>query len=163
LRGRYNATKFTKDGYRKALDYLQSAIDDDPAYALAYSGLADTNYDGSNLIVPPSEAMPRAKAAAQRAIKLDPSLATAHASLGLIASKYDWNRDVAEREFQAALAIDPNLATAHLWLGVYRAQLGDFNRAISELRRRRNSTPSRVRSMLISAPSCTGRGTMTTR
>ena len=59
LRGRYYAKKYTEDGFRKALDYLQSAIDSDPAYALAYSGLADTFYDASNLIFPPSEAMPK--------------------------------------------------------------------------------------------------------
>ena len=141
LRGRYYAAKYTEDGFRKALDYLQSAINDDPAYALAYSGLADTFYDASNLIFPPSEAMPRAKAAAQRAVELDPSLAAAHVSLGLIASKYDWNWDVAEREFQAALRIDSNLATAHLWFGVYRAQMGDFNRAISELHRAQELDP----------------------
>lgn len=85
--------------------------------------------------------MPRAKAAAQRAVELDPSLAAAHVSLGLIASKYDWNWDVAEREFQTALAIDSNLASAHLWFGSYRAQVGDFNRAISELRRAQELDP----------------------
>ena len=85
--------------------------------------------------------MPRAKAAAQRAVELDPSLAAAHVSLGLIASKYDWNWDVAEREFQAALAIDSNLATAHLWFGSYRAQMGDFDRATSELRRAQELDP----------------------
>jgi DNA-binding winged helix-turn-helix (wHTH) protein/TolB-like protein len=142
LRGRYFAANYyTEDGYRKALHYLQNAIDDDPAYALAYSGLADTYYDTSNLVFPPNEAMPRAKAAAQRAVELDPSLAAAHVSLGLIASKYDWNWDVAEREFQAALRIDPSLATAHLWFGVYRAQFGDFNRAISELHRAQELDP----------------------
>jgi len=142
LRGRYYAANYySEEGYRKALDYLQKAIDDDPAYALAYSGLADTYYDTSNLVFPPSEAMPRAKAAAQRAVELDPSLAAAHVSLGLIASKYDWNWNVSEQEFQAALAIDPNLATAHLWFGVYCAQLGDFNRAISELHRAHELDP----------------------
>lgn len=142
LRGRYYAANYyTEDGYRKALEYLQKAIDDDPAYALAYSGLADTYYDTSNLVFPPNQAMPRAKAAAQRAVELDPSLAAAHVSLGLIASKYDWNWDVAEREFQAALGIDPNLATTHLWFGVYRAQLGDFSRAIPELRRAQELDP----------------------
>jgi DNA-binding winged helix-turn-helix (wHTH) protein/TolB-like protein/Tfp pilus assembly protein PilF len=111
LRGRYYALKYTEDGFRKALDYLQSAVNSDPAYALAYSGLADTFYDGSNLIFPPNEAMPRAKAAAQRAVELDPSLAAAHVSLGLIAS------------------------------GSYRAQMGDFNRAIVELRRAQELDP----------------------
>jgi len=142
LRGRYYAANYyTEDGYRKALEYLQNAIDEDPAYALAYSGLADTYYDTSNLVFPPTEAMPRAKAAAQRAVELDASLAAAHVSLGLVASKYDWNWDVAERELQAALGIDPNLATAHLWFGVYRAQYGDFDRAISELRRAQEIDP----------------------
>jgi tetratricopeptide (TPR) repeat protein len=85
--------------------------------------------------------MPRAKAAAQRAVELDPSLAAAHVSLGLIASKYEWDWEAAEREFQAALAIDPNLATAHLWYGTYRAQMGDFNRAIPELQRAQELDP----------------------
>lgn len=142
LRGRYfAANEYSADGYRKALEYLQKAIDDDPTYALAYSGLADTYYDSSNLTFAPNEAMPRAKAAAQRAVELDPSLAAAHVSLGIVASKYDWNWDVAEREFQTALAIDPNLASTHLWFGLYLAQLGDFNRAIPELRRAQELDP----------------------
>ena len=142
LRGRYYAANYySEEGYHKALDYLQRAVDDDPAYALAYSGLADTYYDTSNLVFPPNEAMPRAKVAAQRVVELDPSLAAAHVSLGLIASKYDWNWNVAEREFQTAVAIDPNLATAHLWFGVYCALLGDFNRAISELHRAHDLDP----------------------
>jgi DNA-binding winged helix-turn-helix (wHTH) protein/TolB-like protein/Tfp pilus assembly protein PilF len=135
LRGRYYAKKYSEDGFRKALAYLQAAIDSDPGYALAHSGLADLFYDASNLVFPPRDIMPRAKAAAQRAVELDPSLAAAHVSLGLIASKYEWDWEAAEREFQAALAIDPNLATAHLWYGTYRAQMGDFNRAIPELQR----------------------------
>src|SRR5258708_32976720 len=142
LRGRYYAANYySGEGYRKALDYLQKAIDDDPAYALAYSGLADTYYDTSNLVFPPSDAMPRAKVAAQRAVELDPSLAAAHVSLGLIASKYDWNWTASEQEVQAALRIDPSLATAHLWFGVYCAQLAHFNRPTSELPRPHHLTP----------------------
>jgi DNA-binding winged helix-turn-helix (wHTH) protein/TolB-like protein len=141
LRGRYYAKKYSEDGFRRALDYLQAAIDSDPGYAVAHSGLADLFYDASNLVFPPRDVMPRAKAAAQRAVELDPSLAAAHVSLGLIASKYEWDWEVAEREFQAALAIDPNLATAHLWFGTYRAQRGDFNRAFSELQRAQELDP----------------------
>jgi DNA-binding winged helix-turn-helix (wHTH) protein/TolB-like protein/tetratricopeptide (TPR) repeat protein len=141
LRGRYYAKKYSEDGFRKALAYLQAAIDSDPGYALAHSGLADLFYDASNLVFPPRDIMPRAKAAAQRAVELDPSLAAAHVSLGLIASKYEWDWEAAAREFQAALAIDPNLATAHLWYGTYRAQMGDFNRAIPELQRAQELDP----------------------
>ena len=141
LRGRYYAKKYSEDGFRKALDYLQTAIDSDPGYALAHSGLADLFYDASNLVFPPKDIMPRAKAAAQRAVELDPSLAAAHVSLGLIASKYEWDWEAAEREFRSALDSDPNLATAHLWFGTYRAQMGDFNRAISELRRAQELDP----------------------
>jgi tetratricopeptide (TPR) repeat protein len=141
LRGRYYAKKYSEDGFRRALEYLQAAIDSDPGYALAHSGLADLFYDASNLVFPPRDIMPRAKAAAQRAVELDPSLAAAHVSLGLIASKYEWDWQVAEQEFHAALAIDPNLATAHLWHGTYCAQMGDSNRAISELQRAQELDP----------------------
>ncbi len=141
LRGRYYATKYTEEGFRKALGYLQNAIDADPAYALAYSGLADAYYSASNLILPPEEAMPRAKVAAARAVALDPKLAEAHVSLGLIASKYDWDWAQAEREFRLALELDPNSSLAHLWYGLYRAQMGDTTKAVAELRRAQEIDP----------------------
>ena len=115
LRGRYHATRYTEGGFRTALRYLRSAIDADPAYALAYSGLADTYYDASNLILAPAEAMPLAKAAARKAVELDPSLGAAHVSLGLIASKDDWNWRAAQEEFRLALSLEPNSAMAHQW------------------------------------------------
>jgi len=141
LRARYYAIRYTEEGFRKALDYLQRAIDSDAGYALAYSGMADAYYDASNLLLPPEEAMPRAKAAAQRAVTLDPALAEAHVSLGLVASKFEWDWATAEKEFQTALALDPNSAAAHQWYGLYRAQLGDTARAVAELRRAQELDP----------------------
>jgi TolB-like protein/Flp pilus assembly protein TadD len=135
LRGRYYALKYTEEGLRKGLDYLQKAIDADPTYALAYSGLADCYYDASNMLFPPLEAMPKAKVAAQRSVELDPLLAEAHVSLGLVASKFDWNWSEAEAQFTKAIALDSNSATAHQWYGVYRAEVGDTDRAIAELQR----------------------------
>jgi len=141
LRGRYYAGRYTPDGFRKGLQYLQQAIDSDPGYALAYAGLADAYYDASNLLLPPSEAMPKAKSAAQRAVGLSPDLAEAHVSLGLVASKYDWNWTEARTEFQTALTLDPNSASAHLWFGLFRAQMGDTSGAIEELRRAQQLDP----------------------
>lgn len=142
LKGRYYAaTYYDKEGYDKAQEYLKKAIEEDPTYAMAYSGLADSYYDASNLLFAPNEVMPKAKAAAQKAVELDPSLAMAHVSLGIVASKYDWDWQVAEHEFQTALAQDPSLATAHLWYGLFRAQSGDFDHAIAELRRAQELDP----------------------
>jgi DNA-binding winged helix-turn-helix (wHTH) protein/TolB-like protein/Flp pilus assembly protein TadD len=134
LRGRYWASRYTEEGFRKSMEFLQSAIAADPGYALAYSGLADCYYDASNMLLPPREAMVKAKAAANRAAELDPTLAEAHISLGIVASKFDWDWKAAEREFQTALKLNPKLATAHMWFGLYRAGLGDSQVAISELR-----------------------------
>jgi DNA-binding winged helix-turn-helix (wHTH) protein/TolB-like protein/lipoprotein NlpI len=141
LRGRFYASRYTEDGYRKSLDYLQKAIAADPGYALAYSGLADCYYDASNMLLPPQEAMAKAKGAANRAIEIDPGLAEAHVSLGIVASKFDWDWAAAQREFETALHLNPNLDTAHLWYGLYQAQLGHLNTAIAELRRAQELDP----------------------
>jgi TolB-like protein/Tfp pilus assembly protein PilF len=141
LRGRYYASRYTEEGYRKGLDYLQKAIAADPGYALAYSGLADCYYDASNMLLPPQEAMSKAKAAANRAVEIDPGLAEAHVSLGIVASKFDWDWPAAEREFQLAFKLNPNLAAAHQWYGLYRAALGDLDAAVSELRRAQELDP----------------------
>ncbi|HYL73736.1 MAG TPA: winged helix-turn-helix domain-containing protein [Bryobacteraceae bacterium] len=141
LRGRYYASRYTEEGYRKGLDYLQKAIAADPGYALAYSGLADCYYDASNMLLPPQEAMVKAKAAGRKAAELDPALADAHVSLGIVASKFDWDWPTAESEFQAALRLNPNLSSAHLWYGLYLAERGDLERAVSEVRRAQELDP----------------------
>ena len=106
-------------GIRKGIEYFQQAIAKDPAYALAYDGLAD-GYSvlGNYGYVPPKEAYPRAKEAVLKALQLDDTLAEAHTSLAFIMTDYDWDWPGAEREFQRSLALNPNDAYAHafIWL-----------------------------------------------
>jgi TolB-like protein/DNA-binding winged helix-turn-helix (wHTH) protein/Flp pilus assembly protein TadD len=117
LKGRYYWNKRTADGLQKALIYFQQAINKDPAYGAAYSGLADCN---SGLawhgFKSPAEALPNAYAAALKAIEIDPQSAEAHASLGLVLNhRWDWAG--AEAEFRRALQLDPRYANAHHWYG----------------------------------------------
>src|SRR6266550_1068566 len=119
LRGRYYWNKRTGDGFKKAVEEFQQAIDRDPNYALAYDGLADCyllleQYTST----PANETLPKAKAAAERVLQIDDSLAEAHASL---ASYYhqSWRWDEAEKEFKRAISLNPNYPTAHHWYEVH--------------------------------------------
>ena len=119
LKGRYYWNKRTAQGMQKAEAYFQQAIDSDPTYAVAYSGLADCN---SGLtwhgFKSPGEALPKALAAARKAVEIDPQSAEAHASLGLVLS-HGWDWAGAETEFRRALELDPQYANAHHWYGDY--------------------------------------------
>jgi len=132
LRGRFHLEKRTKEGLEKAVGYFKQAIALDPGYALAYTGLAD-----SYLVMPwfayvqPREAYPLARAAALKALKIDDTLAEAHASLGY-SQHLDWNWAEAAREFQRALNLNPGYAVAHHWYSGYLADIGRFDEAIAE-------------------------------
>ena len=119
LRGRYYWNKRTGDGLQKAEHYFQEAIDSDPSFAAAYSGLADCNsglaWHGFKA---PADALPKAYAAARKAVDIDPQSAEAHASLGLVLS-HSWDWAGAESEFRRALDSDPQYANAHHWYGDY--------------------------------------------
>lgn len=137
LRGRHFWNRRTEDGLRRAVQYFQQAIALDPAYALAYSGLADSyallgsiGVDG----MPPVKAMPLAKTAAQRALELEPNLADAHTSLAYVKLSYDWDLQAAEKEFSRALALNPNSATAHHWFSHYYMAAGDLSKAAEQMR-----------------------------
>ncbi|HKC66099.1 MAG TPA: protein kinase [Pyrinomonadaceae bacterium] len=135
LKGRYYWNKRSPDNFRKAISYFQQALERDPNYALAYSGLADAycllpNYGGST----PAETMPKAKAAARKALEIDDSLAEGHASLGQILF-YDWDFAGGERELRRAIELNPNYASAHQWLGELLSAMGRFDEAIAEVRR----------------------------
>jgi TolB-like protein/DNA-binding winged helix-turn-helix (wHTH) protein/Flp pilus assembly protein TadD len=135
LKGRYYWNKRTADGLQKALIYFQQAINKDPTYGAAYSGLADCN---SGLawhgFKSPAEALPKAEAAALEAIEIDPQSAEAHASLGLVLThRWDWAG--AENEFKQALQLDPRYANAHHWYGDYLSVMGRHDEALVEARR----------------------------
>src|ERR1700727_1720382 len=135
LKGRYYWNKRTAGGLQKAEHYFQQAIDSDPTYAAAYSGLADCN---SGLtwhgFKSPADALTKAYSAARKAVELDPQSAEAHASLGLVLS-HSWNWTQAEAEFKRALELDPQDANAHHWYGDYLSIRGRHDEAISEARR----------------------------
>jgi TolB-like protein/Tfp pilus assembly protein PilF len=136
LKGQYGWNKRTEEGLNKAIDFFQQAIAKDPTYALAYSGVSD-GYSQLALIgfVPPKEAFPKAKEAAQKALELDGTLAEAHTSLAWIKANYDWDRAGAEREFQRAIELKPSSVTAHQLYGLALAWTGRFEEGIREFKR----------------------------
>jgi TolB-like protein/DNA-binding winged helix-turn-helix (wHTH) protein/Flp pilus assembly protein TadD len=135
LKGRYYWNKRTAEGITKALDYFQQAINQQPDYGLAYSGLADCS---SGLtwhgFASPTEALPRAKAAALKAVEIDPTSGEAHASLALVLS-HQRNWAAAESEFKRALQLSPRYANAHHWYGDYLSVVGRHDEALVEAKR----------------------------
>jgi TolB-like protein/DNA-binding winged helix-turn-helix (wHTH) protein/Flp pilus assembly protein TadD len=142
LRGRYFWNKRTESGFYQAADYFQQAIDKDPNYAKAYAGLADALTLLSDWgYVPAPEFIPRARAAALKALQIDASQAEAHASLALIAEQYDYDWQTAETEFQRAIQLDPDYATAHQWYAECLSLEGRFDEALAESERARQLDP----------------------
>jgi serine/threonine protein kinase/Tfp pilus assembly protein PilF len=137
LKGRYSWNKRTPEGMRTALELFKEAVDIDPGYAGAYSGMADVyNLLGMLLFMPSDEAYPLAKGAARRALAIDDTVAEAHTSLALVSFVYDWNWGVAEREFLRAIELSPSSASAHHFYGAFFASaMGRHEEAIAEMRR----------------------------
>jgi serine/threonine protein kinase len=131
LKGRYFWGKRTPESIRKAIEYFNLAIEKDPGFALAYAGLADSYVVPANRI-PPRDAMPKAKAAATRALEIDDTLAEAHTSLGRVLQVYDWNWKDAEKEFKRAIELNPSYPVAHQWYGGYLERMGNIDGSISE-------------------------------
>jgi DNA-binding winged helix-turn-helix (wHTH) protein/TolB-like protein/tetratricopeptide (TPR) repeat protein len=144
LRGRYFWNKRTEDNYIRAIDSFQTAIRKDRSYALAYAGLADSYAllgSMSNRVVPRREALPKALAAAHRALEIDDTIAEAHASLGFIKMHYQWDWAGGEREFQRAIALNPGYPTAHHWYAYELTGLQRFDEAIHEIREAQKADP----------------------
>jgi len=134
LKGRYYWNQRTPAGIKESIGYFRQATARDPNFALAYSGLADA-YNISNIVGAYSamESLPQARAAAEKAIELDPSLAEAHAALGMEKSHYDFDFPGAEREFLKAIALNPNSSYAHLFYSnCYLLPMGRTAEAIAE-------------------------------
>jgi eukaryotic-like serine/threonine-protein kinase len=148
LKGRYFWNKRTEDGLKKSLAYFQQAIEEDSNYALGYAGLADAYLvlgAGEYSVLPPAEAMPKAEAAAKKALQLDNTLAEAHATLGFVRGVYDWDLRGAAHEFQQAIELNPNYPTAHHWYALFSTQP---DQAIAEIRKAESLDPL---SLIISA------------
>jgi DNA-binding winged helix-turn-helix (wHTH) protein/TolB-like protein/Tfp pilus assembly protein PilF len=142
LKGRYYWNKRSNDGLKRAVEFYRQAIDKDPTYALAYAGLADC-YDllSSYSDLPPREALPKAEAAATRALEIDDSLGEAHTSLAFAKLSYDWDWAGAEREFKRAIELNPNYSTAHHWYAFYLAATGHVDDALAEIKRAQELDP----------------------
>ncbi|MBI1761642.1 MAG: protein kinase [Acidobacteria bacterium] len=133
LQGSYQWNKRTPDGLRQALALFQQAVEKDPAYALAYVGLADAYITlGTYHVRPPGEVYPAAREAVTQALRIDEGLAGAHTALGKIISDYYWDWPQAEKEFQRALSLNANSATAHGWYASWLENVGRLNEAVHE-------------------------------
>ncbi len=131
LNGRYYWNKRTGEGLENGIEYFEQAIEKDPSFALAYAGLADSYILlAGYTYMPPTEALPRAKKAARKALELDETLAEAHTSLaGTTFHYYDWL--TTESELKRAIELNPSYATAHHWYAVVLAALGRLDEAIA--------------------------------
>jgi len=141
LKGRYAWNKRTLADLEAAIADFNRAIDKDPEFALAYSGIADVysvlHFFGGN----PSEDFPKSNAAARKALELDPTLAHPHAVLGTNEMEYDWDFAGGELEFRKAIELDPNDATAHQWYAEKLSTLGRHREALAEIDRARELDP----------------------
>jgi TolB-like protein/DNA-binding winged helix-turn-helix (wHTH) protein/Flp pilus assembly protein TadD len=151
LKGRYFWNKRTGDGLRTAIEYFNHAIETDPTYAEAYSGLADSyalSGDWEYGVLSPQDAFRKAKAAATKALALDDSLGEAHTSLAFALDLYGWDWETAETEYKLAIKLKPGYATAHLWYAWHLILMGRNSEGLFELRKAESLDPL---SLIISA------------
>ena len=142
LKGRYYWVKFTEEGIKKSIQYFNQAIEVDPNYALAYSGLADGYVVLSTFyVLPPQEAFAKAKSAAMRALEIDNNLAEAHASLSIVRLFYEWDWSSYESDARQAIQLNPNYATVQYEYAQELAALGRFAEAIREAKRAQELDP----------------------
>ena len=142
LRGRYHLNQRTEESFMQAIAFFTRAIERDPTFALGYSGLADCYVllNGYQLRKP-QEVVPKAIAAARRALALDASLAEAHATMAAIDANHYFDWKAAETEYRKAIALNPSYATARQWYGGFLTGLGRFDESLSQLETARQLDP----------------------
>jgi len=142
LKGRHSWYGWTGERARKSAEYFGQALKLDPDYALAHAGLARAYTQlGYFEEAPPKDVMPKAKAAAEKALRLDETLAEAYDALAAVSLRYEWNFAKAEREIRRAIELNPNYSEAHYLYSEYFIALGRFDEAIVEQRRAQELDP----------------------
>jgi len=145
IRGRYWWNKRGRAGLLQSIQLFIQALDIDPTFALAYSGMADAYVQlGYGSLLRPDDAFPKAEEAARRALELDSTLAEPHATLGYVNMYYHWDWAAADGEFRRAIALNPSYATAHEWYGLFLAAMGRFDEALAHERRAQKLDPLSV-------------------
>src|SRR5215471_14284900 len=135
LKGRHHWDRWTEDGFYKAIEYFQLAVEKDPTYALAYCGESDAYVLlGWNSYLPPKEAFPKAKMAALRALRLDPDLGEAYTPLAAVFWLHEWQWNQAQAEFQRSLALNPFYPTANHWFAEFVMTMGRPVEAIEKMK-----------------------------
>jgi serine/threonine-protein kinase len=142
LKGRHHWNRWTEEGFYKAIEHFQQAVETDPSYALAYAGLADCYVLlGWNSYLPPKKAFPKGKAAAKTALRLDPDLAEAHTPLAALLWLDDWEWDKAQTQFLRSLELSPNYATANHWYAEYAMTMGRHEEAMVRIKKGQDLDP----------------------
>jgi len=142
LKGRHHWNRWTEDGFYKAIEYFQQAVEKDPGYALAYTGLADSYVLlGWNSYLPPKEAFPKGKMAAMSALRLDPNLGEAHTPRAAVLWLHDWQWQEAQREFERSLELNPAHPTASHWYAEYLMTMGRHVEAIARIKNSQELDP----------------------
>jgi serine/threonine protein kinase/tetratricopeptide (TPR) repeat protein len=142
LKGRHHWNKWTEDGFYKAIDYFQQAIEKDPIYALAYTGLADSYVLlGWNSYLPSKDVFPKGRAAAATALKLDQDLAEAHTSFAALLWLHGWQWVEAQTEFKRSLKLGPTYATGNHWYAEYLMTMGEHAEVVARMKKSQELDP----------------------
>jgi TolB-like protein/DNA-binding winged helix-turn-helix (wHTH) protein/tetratricopeptide (TPR) repeat protein len=148
LKGRYHLAKGTESEIASGIEQFQRALRQDPSYAPAFVGLADSYFALTEFYISPAETMPKAKEAAGRALELDERLAEVHTSLGVVHFFHDWDWNAAEKEFKRAIELNPNSTDAHVWYANFLAQMARPREAAEQIQRAEQLDPLSVNVLL---------------